>query len=50
MNDDARIGGPSSRCTACGHALRFHKNGRPAPRPSSTACRGCSACDREQNS
>lgn len=47
MNDDARIGGP---CRHCGHPLGKHKGGRPQPRPSSTACRQCSACDKEQNS
>jgi hypothetical protein len=34
-------------CKACGHDLNQHR-GTPKPRPSSTACRNCSACDREQ--
>lgn len=33
-------------CRDCGHALSEHR-GKPKPRPSSTACRNCNACDRE---
>jgi hypothetical protein len=36
-------------CRACGHRLSDHRGGKPTPRPSSTACRDCNACDKELN-